>query len=474
MRKEPEQILDEALDETFSNAVPSLPSAPVATEEFGLYRVEWGSPEDLRIEFDYVSSERRTGEIHAEVRFTFTDALEGRPIHQARLNLSSTQSKDRLAAKLAKQFKHRGINWDEALEWACQWVINRYRSGEPGILLRDALDDPDLGQPLIPPLLTSDGITIIFGDGGSGKSYVSLALALSLHTGDPVIEGLEPRVIRRVAYLDWEWSARVHRRRMVRLLGDHLPDIAYLPCRLPIREERDRIRAFIREKRIDYVVIDSVALAAGNEPEAAETAIQFFNTVRELGVDALGIAHVTNQAARTSADRPFGSAYWHNSARSTWYLRRTAEDPVTGAFRVGLSQKKANEGRLHPTFGVEFSFDENRTYLRAVDWRDDPDLADQVPIKARLVDLLKHGPLKVHEIADVTGIKPDTVRRTLDRYTSHFGKTMGDDRTVTYHLIDRTPAPAPVRPASVAPEPPDGDVVPEPPDDLPPFVFEEN
>ena len=96
-----------------------------------------------------------------------------------------------------------------------------------------------------------------------------------------------------------------------------------------------------------YLVVDSVGLAAGGEPESAEVAVQFFASPRELGLDALLVAHVTKQDAKGSAERPFGSAFWHNSARSTWHVKSR---PTTGGMRAGLYHRKSNGGPLSGAF----------------------------------------------------------------------------------------------------------------------------
>src|SRR5439155_987503 len=72
------------------------------------------------------------------------------------------------------------VDWRGVLEAAAWFVIDAQRQGRPEILLRDAKQPPGAGVLLPPLLLTTDPI-IIFGDGGTAKAYLGLALALSVH-----------------------------------------------------------------------------------------------------------------------------------------------------------------------------------------------------------------------------------------------------------------------------------------------------
>lgn len=397
------------------------PRGPRVDVNHDIYTVAWDAPEQVRLEFDMLTTDRRTGETHAELSVFLTDPatttlfdpLFGAQLHRARVNLLSTSGR----VTLAKHLKERdpaAHDWPAMLEEAMQRVLSLYRVGEPALLLRDAPEPPAAGVPLVPPILAADGSTIFFGDGGTSKSYLALALAASLHSGRPIIDGLPPSTTRRVGYLDWEWSAHVHRKRLARLCGDDLPDLVYVPCRLPLREERDRLRRIIREYELDYIVIDSVALAAGGEPESAEVAITFYGALRSLGVDALLVAHVTNAAARGTADRPFGSAFWHNTARSTWYVR-AQEDRVPGHLSVGLYNRKANDGPLSSPLGIGLTFEDDRTRIALTDVRDTPDLASEIPVKVRMLEALVGGSLPIHEIAERTGATVAAVTKAVQR-----------------------------------------------------------
>lgn len=388
-----------------------IANGPRVTLAQGIYTV---SVDGAQLDFDLLTTDRRTGETHAELTVYATDPANlGKLLHRGRLNLLSGDRRERLAKYLGSRTPEQGLDWHEILEEAVTGVVGLYRAGEPAILLREAPEPPTAGAAAVPPLLAADGSTILFGDGGSLKSYTALALALSLHSGRELIEGMAPPAARRVAFLDWEWSPHVHRRRMERLWpGEDVPDLVYVGCRLPLREERDRLRRIIRDHSIEYLVIDSVGLAAGGEPESAEVAVQFFASLRELGLDALLIAHVNRSDAKGSADKPFGSAYWHNSARSTWYAKA---QHAPGGVTLGLYHRKANDGPLHEPIGLEVTFGPEATTYTASDVRDVPNLASAIPIRARMIEALKTGAMPLHELAESIGAGVEACRIAAKR-----------------------------------------------------------
>ena len=407
-----------------SGMLPFGKEGPVCTASQGIYTLAWQSagkaplergaaPLTVIMDFDFVTTERRTGETHAELTVNPADPIDPFMQYRTRLNLTSLRSRSDLAKQLAARVA-TGMDWNRMLDQAVQFVLTNHRSGEPAVLLPDA-EEPDgtVVSPM-PPILAADGATIIFGDGGASKSFLALAIAASLQAGFGLIPGIEPTNTMKVGYLDWEWSAYVHKRRLRRLVGDDMPPILYLPCRLALKEERDRLRRVIREYELEFLIVDSVALAAGGEPESAEIAVQFFSILRELAVPTLLIAHVTNAAAKGQADRPFGSAFWHNSARSTWYLKRS-EESIGNTLTVALYHRKSNDAPVSQAIGLRWIHDSDRTYIERVSIEDEPSLETELPTRKRISLLLRRGPMTIHEIAEETGIKMETVRKTLQR-----------------------------------------------------------
>jgi hypothetical protein len=428
---------ERVLEEVKGGRNPFLPPppGPRVDSDQGIVTVAWDRPVDVQLDFDLFRTDRRTGETSAELHI-ITTGPDGTvtSLHRTRVNLLSTTAQDRLARYLAERTKHLGLDWPVLLADATQRALTVYREGEPAILLRDAPDPPGADEMLLAPWARASGALFLFGDGGTGKSLFALAIAGSIQSGRELIEGFPPATTRRVAYLDWEWDAHVHRRRLAQLSPDaELPDLVYVACRLPIAEERDRLRRIIRQHGIEFLVIDSVALAAGGEPESAEVAVAFFGALRSLGLPTLCIAHVTNAAARSSADRPFGSAYWHNSARATWYVRRSDASGLNELV-LGLFNRKANDAALAAPVGLRVDFAES-IVIRKADVRDEPDLDSQRAVRFRIADELRAGPRLVADLAEDLGVPVDTVRKTLKRGTGTFVRSHRPDGIEQWGLL---------------------------------------
>lgn len=188
-----------------------------------------------------------------------------------------------------------------------------------------------------------------------------------------------------------------------------------MSCSRSIFEERDRLRRWARRFAIDYAIVDSVGLACGAEPESAEVANRFINALFDLVPAAFGIAHVTKAAADRPPDKPFGSTYWHNGARRTWYARRVSE-PGSGGMTVGLYNRKANDGPLAAPLALAFDWVGERVAIRRQDVREIPELDSGRHISARLRDLLgRQGSMELHAIADDLGEKVDSVKQAAYR-----------------------------------------------------------
>jgi hypothetical protein len=335
-------------------------SEPEFTYDRGIATVRWGAPgtrDHVEMTFDSIEPERRSG---GGVRaFVVVRNGKPQPIWRAPLSLTGPNAKRDAAADLARL--HARDDWRLLLEDACWKVVDAHQTGRPAIRLWDAPDPPDDGQ-LLPPLLVKNDAVMIFGDGGGAKSYLGLALALSLQTGQPLVGYLRPLARLRVAYLDWEWRPEPHKRRMRALLGPdpdgHARELLYVPCSAegPLVHQEGRLRRLFHEHRIEYAVGDSAALACDGPPEDAQVALAFFQSLARLEVGSCLLAHVNRQGDQ---EKPFGSAFWHNSARLTWNVQRASEED--GRLKISLFNRKANDGSRQQPIGLEFQFGERTT-----------------------------------------------------------------------------------------------------------------
>lgn len=370
--------------------------------------------EDLAVEFDVDRLRRKgdelTGELTVRCHRPGARTVSDDVLSVADLNLSSQQARQTRAKHLAERARAGAVDWQLLLEEFVQRVLAAERRGQPAVLLRDlvrpAPDDVALVEGF--PLLVRHP-TVLFGDGGGAKSYLALLLA-----GRLAQQG------RRVGLFDWELAGEDHRERAERLFGSEIPrTLWYARCSRPLVHEADRLRKVVRELRLDFAIFDSIAFACDGPPEAAEVAGRYFQALRQLG--PLGSLHVAHISKAEGADkRPFGSAFWHNGARSSWFVRPAEPGADSGSMTIGLYHRKANTGPLRPALGYSITFGPERTTFQRVDLTDTPDLAAQLPIRLRLVTALRAGARSLDDlVADGLGTK-DAIRMAVKRSPGTF------------------------------------------------------
>jgi hypothetical protein len=394
-----------------------LPELAATVRKFGAlgedrYRLvvsEWG----VTLDVDRLRRERNqlVGELSVECALPEARAVEGR-VSRADLSLSSAPARLDRAKYCATRVKAEGLDWPGLMEEFCQMVLAADRDGNPAVDLRNV--------PLPPAenALRVEGIdlvmrhpTILFGDGGACKSYIGLWIA-----GRLVERGIQ------VIYFDWELDAADHRFRLGMLFPDGMPQIHYVRCGKPLTYEVDHLRRVAREVGAEYAIYDSVVFACDGPPEDSEVASRYFRAVRQIGVGSLHIAHVSK--AEGADQKPFGSAFWHNGARSSWYVQSSEVDPITK--ELGLHHRKANLGRLQQPVGLRLRFDEDRVVVTPTRVAANADLAEKLSVKQRMSDILRGGAMTIDELAAECQSTADTIKRTSGKWKGTFVTLSGD------------------------------------------------
>lgn len=381
----------------------------------GVYRSEWSGPTFVRMDIDHIHQSSRDGEITAEVRVISTAPVPmAGIIHQARFTVTGTRSRSELAKHCSTRTPGQDIDWNGLVEWAAVKTISAFRQGEPPTYINEAPRPTDDGF-LVPPIVLGRLPTVWFGDGGVGKSALALAAAVSIQTGEPVL-GSQPSTITRVAILDWEMDAWEHRKRLEGLclsLDMAAPKILHIPCRTAIWNDVERLQGILVEYEIGFVVVDSVGMACAGLPLVSdEAAIRFYTALRQLDIGALCIAH--RSKAEDGDQYPFGSVFWHNQARSTWYVRK-AQEPGQNILEVAMHQRKANTGQIEMPVGFRLIFGDKAINISRQGPRDSALLMETASVSVRMGEFLKAGPATVAQIASELGVKESAVRAAFNR-----------------------------------------------------------
>lgn len=365
-------------------------------------------PPGLSFDLDRMRRERHelVGELQVGCDLAGAHTVNG-ILNTSDFNLSSAAARQARAKLLAERARTADVvDWMGYLDEFCQRVFAADRAGSPVVALHQA------PMPVADPMFDVSGFrflrhhpTILFGDGGTGKSYLALYFVASLAAqGVPVL------------YLDWELDASEHRARLARLFPDGMPtDVHYLHCIAPLVDEADRIRKVVASVGAQFAVLDSIGFACDGPPEAAEVALAYLRATRALGVGSLHLAHVSK--ADSGDQKPFGSAFWHNGARMTWFIQADEDEPSDRGLTVGLFQRKSNLSAKRASVGFALTFGGNVTVVTREDLRDVPALAAKMSLSTRIVGVVAREGLKTAvEISEALGgANPESINRIARR-----------------------------------------------------------
>jgi len=365
-------------------------------------------PERAVFEFSRLSE--RGDSLSAEVVVTNAASTE---LHWARVNLASTQGRGALV-KALEDAEPVG-DWRPMVERSTRMVAQHVRTGEPAVPLLAAAPSAECRW-AVEGWVPQGQITVLFGDGGAGKSYLALALALSGLLDRAVSARWRLAPIRRALYLDWESDRTEQAARLWRLtsgLGSEPVDGALLhrTMRRPLRDEIVALRAEVAREQVEFVIADSLAPASGPEPEHADAALSALLALRSLAVTVLCIAHVSKQQADSKAPaRPYGSVHIQNLARSVIEARGSEADDQEES-TVSLYHRKSNQGRRQPPSALRFTFDPSGA-IRVGSGEPDTGGAG---LAFQILDALKSGAQKSAALAEQLDCTPNQLRAALSR-----------------------------------------------------------
>lgn len=317
-----------------------------------VYRFNWPR-HGVEIKLERFVEDRRGG-LTAEAEIRTSQPPNPGLLTRTRLNLVSSKARKDLSKVLGERLE--GLDWYGLLEQTCFLAMDRYRDGEPVIDL--AVVPPRTGSRfLLEPFIEIGNPTVIFAEGGTGKSTFALALALSVVTGEAILGYALASETGPCLYLDWESDEFTHAARWRALCAGYgiepVPSLHYRRQTASLVESAAPIRKGIASIGAKLVIVDSLGMARGAEPESADVTIRLFAAIRSFGVSVLCIDHVAK--SKENRDDPFGSIYTTNAARCLWKMEKS-QDEGAGDFVVALKHRKQNNGILHPRQGYRIAW----------------------------------------------------------------------------------------------------------------------
>ena len=191
----------------------------------------------------------------------------------------------------------------------------------------------------------------------------------------------------------------------------------------------DSLVAEIVERKVGFIIVDSLVASAGGDVTDAEAARLYFNAVRSLRVASVGITH-TNKEGKL-----YGNRFFWNLARQVFRLSSVQEAETDPA--LGLYHEKANRSQLVAPMAWNVTYSkpvgELSEYIKpsikyeTADIQSIPELAKNTGLRDRLIGLLRNGNLSVDEMSEATDIADTAILAILHRFPAVFRRREGID-----------------------------------------------
>ncbi|HWV44810.1 MAG TPA: AAA family ATPase, partial [Nitrospira sp.] len=245
---------------------PSVDAADLTLSAVaGLYTV---ASRFHRIEFIFDRLQEARGGVHAELQVNagWKDDLLG----ITDISLKSESSREKIAKALKAH--DQDTPWRPLLEQGCAKVLRHHRTGDPLVTISSETPIEPLTFALN-PLVFDRKVSVLYSNGGQGKSTLALFLAMlsasgSSEAGFSALKG-------NSLYLDFEDDLSVHARRLHAIQNGHpalrSARVAYRRCVEPLHKFAPALLQQIHQEQIRFVVVDSLLAATGGDASAEAT-----------------------------------------------------------------------------------------------------------------------------------------------------------------------------------------------------------
>lgn len=391
--------------------------APSITESATGYIVEWGdvvrcTAKSLRQHTDGVIKAEIT--VDANMPGCSWVCLKKPAI----INLSSDQTRERLAKALDERYGKGELDWYAIIEQMSDTVTQAYRKGEPVYELWSAGDCTPPNY-IVEPYLIKDYPNVFFGDPGSFKSAFALmvSLVVALPWDDNTLNMSAPSEPLVPLYLDWETDKATIQWTMTRIQRGMNVDpfyIKYRSCALPLYQDLEQIKEAIDYHGANLLIIDSLGLASGGEPKETEPALKFFAALRQLKTTSLILGH-NSKNSETNKRSIYGNMYYTAQSRNIWEVRKVAE-PDENKIDIALFHRKAPPfDKLRKAQGYHVEFSRDKICVTAQEATTVREFVQGMGTQAQIKDLLLDGELSTSEIAETLDITDVNCRMALKR-----------------------------------------------------------
>jgi DNA-binding transcriptional ArsR family regulator len=333
-------------------------------------------------------------------------------------NFSSPLAQSKTRTEMSTRYKEK-TDWKALLEQLSALTAQELDKGEPAHEVW-TVDETKSPEYKLYPLLFKDEINLLFAQGGSGKSTVShlIVACISMGWKDNPLYLVPQR--GKVLFCDWESSRDTTSNNIKRITrGHNLPDFGFHYQKFDdaLIDVADKIYETVMDNGIDTIIIDSVSGATAGDKNDSNVATPFFNVMRKFNCTVLLIDHISKDqfGKRKGASGPTGSVTYWNRPRSIWELVQT-QDPKANQINIALFHRKSNLSRLYDPIGMSINYDDKAqtTVFSSISINSIPQIEIRLPLRKRIINALKRGPMSVEELAAELDDTQSAVRARLN------------------------------------------------------------
>lgn len=340
--------------------------------------------------------------------------MDSRPLN-FHLKAYSDSNKEALARQLKLAFGEFTLQWTLIVNDLVSAFIEALHSYKQNFRMSEI--EGETKSWLFEPFIRENSINILFGMGSSGKTL--LAIYFSLLYGQSKELWGKPGKQGNTLFIDFENDKQEWRDNLRNLLGKHPMDLDladktfhyWQTEQIPLYNQIEKLKTYIRENNISLVIVDSASMAIGDSTSDEASALKLMAALKLLETSILLIAH---QRKTEGENNPIGSIQYFNQARNIWNIEASIDESDERILHIGCVHKKCNSGykRKNP-IGFKVFFGEGFTDLHLEDAM--TNFEEKFTISERIMVLLKKGSLTQKQIAEELDKKESVIKTVLSR-----------------------------------------------------------
>ncbi len=387
---------------------------PEPTKTVTGYDIVWG--DEKIIAHIYRLHTHHDGRITGDIKLILGAKKHEEPTFN--FNFNSARTRKELINSLNEKYPE--WKWQPIIDELCRQVQKLIEIGQPVQEMWAGLDDVVVSPPeyLLNPLIVKNMPNVIFGDPGTFKSTIALALAgiLLLKDVDNPLHLVPYKQEIASLFLDWENDYETTHWQQIRLRnGLDLPPvvISYRKCSLPLVRDLTQIKKQIEDSKSQLLIVDSVGLACGGELKETQPALDFYAGLRQLEITSLLLAHTKKEDGLVKT--MYGNVYFEAQARNIWEIRKVQEAGELDIDIALFNTKPPPFAKKHKPLSYHITFEEDKIMIEQRDATSIPEFVERMGNNQRILNHLKTGAYEPTEIAEALGIKQSSVRVALLR-----------------------------------------------------------